>query len=93
MLNPAGYYYYYYYYYYISDIGASPAVHVVGYTVYWKPNFNIMLFSDYNQSYSDHFNTLRTAVSGIIQRLVHYSRSLFFLDAHAVFPNFLCNCA
>jgi len=34
MLNPAGYYYYYYYYYYISDIGASPAVHVVGYTVY-----------------------------------------------------------
>ena len=34
MLNPAGYYYYYYYYYYdISDIEASPAVHVVGYTV------------------------------------------------------------
>jgi hypothetical protein len=33
MLNPAGYYYYYYYYD-IPDVGVSPALHVVGYTVY-----------------------------------------------------------
>jgi len=73
MLNPAGYYYYA-----ISDVGVSPALHVVSYTVYWKHNFNIMLFPDYNQSYSDHSNTLRTAVSGILRRLVYYSRSLSF---------------
>jgi hypothetical protein len=84
MLNSVGYYYD------ISDVGFSPALHVVGYTVYWKSNFNIMLFSEYNQSYSDQFNTLGTAVSGIIQRLVYYSRSLFFFfDIHAVFPNFI----
>jgi len=46
-----------------------------------------MVFSVYNQSYSDHSNTLRTAVSGVFRRLVYYSRSLFFLDAHVVFPN------
>jgi len=89
MLNPAGYYYYYD----ISDIEASPAVHLVGYTVYRKPNFNIMLFSDYNQSYSDHFNTLRTAVSGILQRLVYYSRSLFSSMPTLCSQNCFCNCA
>jgi hypothetical protein len=34
MLNPDYYYYYYYYYYDISDVGVSPALHVVGFTVY-----------------------------------------------------------
>jgi hypothetical protein len=48
---------------------------VVGFTVYWKPNFNIMFFSDYNQSYSDHSNALRTSVSGILAYLL---QKLFF---------------
>jgi len=51
-----------------------------------------MLFSDYNNSDSDHFNTLRTAVSGILQRLVYYSRSIFFSMSTLCFQ-FFFNCA
>lgn len=68
---------------YTSETGYSPALHVAR---YWKSNFNAMLSVDYNQRYTDHFSALRTAVTGMSQSQVYYSRRLLF-DPHVVVPN------